>query len=124
MLNKTAKKFVKKQFRDFVRCGGKPAKKGQAEARINEACRGCEKFGIVEPEDGIKMEGCTVCGCPSATKPHYLTYFRIKGKEREALTLKELAQIKMGNKTNAIEIESVCPHEDGNKWQEIDKRYK
>lgn len=114
--------FVKSQFRDFVRSGGKPVDKDQAEARI-QICKGCPMFGKVQPKEGLIMDGCTVCGCPSATKPYYETYFRIKGKERENLTLDELVQIKLGNKKNTIEIKSECPHVDGNKWAEVDKEF-
>ncbi len=114
--------FVKKQFRDFVKCGGVPVSKENAEARIN-ICKGCDKFGKVEPKKGLIMDGCTVCKCPTATKPYYKTYFRIKGKEREPLTMEELIQIKVGNKENTIEVVAECPHEQGNKWEQVDKQF-
>ena len=122
MLKGLAKKYAERVFRDFVRCGGVAAKKEHAEARI-EICRACPMFGIVEPKEGVKMEGCTVCGCPAATKPWYLSYFRIRGKERKSLTVEELAQIKLGNRENVIEVKSECPHEEGNKWADLDKKF-
>lgn len=115
--------FIERQFRDFIRSGGVPVSKEQAEARIN-VCRSCPYFGSVEPKQGIVFdEGCRKCGCPSVTKPHYKTYYRHKDRMHESLTLSELVQLKLGNRKDLKEITAECPHEEGNKWLEVDKKF-
>lgn len=40
-----------------------------------DTCRTCPKFGKVRLPFGTLVEGCTVCGCPTATKPKVDRYF-------------------------------------------------
>lgn len=45
----------------------------QYKERVN-ICKGCKFFGVVEIP-GAVVDGCTICGCPVATKPRVVKYF-------------------------------------------------
>ena len=68
MTTTSVKEWAFTKMFNFVRAGAKLVKKEQYQARI-DICKKCPRFGIVEPIDGIKLEGCTECGCPAITKP-------------------------------------------------------
>jgi len=72
-----------------------------ARARV-AVCHGCDKFGKVEPVPMLVLPGCTLCGCPAITKPRTLKYYSTEKGEV---------------------VETACPHEDGNKWAETDKKF-
>ena len=44
------------------------------EARV-EICKTCPLFGNVRLPGGLVVEGCTDCGCPTATKPKVRKYY-------------------------------------------------
>jgi len=91
----------KEIFASLVKAAGTVVSDEHGEARI-ERCktlnggRPCQYAGIVEPLPAMKMEGCTLCGCPFATKPKMKT---IAGKT------------------------ITCPHPAGNQWAEIDEKF-
>lgn len=87
--------------------GGKLADKKQVEERL-KVCSGCEKKGTVEPLPLVKMEGCTVCDCPLATKARF-TEIPVDGE----VTAKKLL---LSNGNQIVK----CPL---NKWAKIDQKY-
>ena len=70
-------KFAREVLAEIVKKGGELVEPEIAQKRI-DICRGCDKVGEVEPIPFIKMEGCTICGCPLATKPHMKNVIDIK----------------------------------------------
>ena len=90
--------FLEDAFSEVVKLGGKLVSREHYEARV-KACRACEFVGEVEPAPSLKMEGCTLCGCPLKTKP-YFDRFLVGGKE------------------------ITCPHPEGSRWTEIDSKFK
>jgi len=95
------KRFVLKTLSKVVRESGTLVPKDQGDARV-KICHGCDRFGKVLAEVGLETEGCTICRCPSVTKPYMETYWSLtKGKI----------------------VKAVCPHEDGNLWAEVDKQF-
>ena len=90
--------FLEDAFSEVVKLGGKLVSREHYEARV-KACRACEFVGEVEPGPNLKMEGCTLCGCPLKTKP-YFDRFLVGGKE------------------------ITCPHPEGSRWAEIDSKFK
>lgn len=100
-MNTTLVEWAKTTLYETIKKGGKLVPQEQGDARV-EVCKGCEKYGKVEPLPGIISDGCTVCGCPSDTKPYMLNYITLTGKK-------------------LIE----CPHPtEGNKWKVIDEQFK
>jgi len=87
--------------------GGKLADENQIKERL-EVCYGCEKKGIVEPLPLVKMEGCTECDCPLATKARF-TEIPVDGE----VTAKKLL---LSNGNQIVK----CPL---NKWAQIDEKY-
>lgn len=80
--------------------GGEKVEQQQYLDRLG-ICSGCEKAGTVKV-GGFEFIGCQVCGCPFATKPYWKKYFSF---------------IKLRI------VKSRCPHEIGNKWEQVDKKY-
>lgn len=120
------KNWILKQTIGYINRGGKPAPIEQSEARI-AICKKCPLYGEVEPLPGMKTAGCTNCQCPSATKPRMLEYYRKKGNEGKPLTAKELIEVRTMKDINPDDYileEIKCPHPKGNKWAEIDKKFK
>lgn len=95
------RKFAAQALFETIKKGGKLATKEHAEARL-DICRNCPLLGEVEPLPGLVVEGCTACGCPSATKPYMLTYFS-------------------PSKLSVTNTE--CAHPDGNQWKDIDHQF-
>ena len=92
----TAKEFVSSTINNMVSLGGDIVTPQEYLRRLN-ICNGCDRQGEVEPVPFVKMFGCTVCKCPSATKPRFKTYFSLK-------------QFKI--------ILATCPHPiEGDKWK-------
>lgn len=91
-------KFIADAINAGVALGGEQVSEAVYQARL-EVCRGCDKAGTVYPLPGLKMQGCTICGCPFATKPRWEKYF-------------SAAKLRI--------ITAECPHPDGNKWLEIE----
>lgn len=115
------KEFVQRELANFIIKQGIPAAKEQAEERM-KICQGCEFRGLVEPLPTLKMEGCTKCGCPLATKTKMRKIKRELNAKNENLTPQEITRLKMGK---AYKMEDIkCPHPDGNKWETIDNKYK
>ena len=90
--------FLEDSFAELVKLGGVMVSRDHYEARV-KACRECEFVGEVQPAPHLKMEGCTLCGCPLKTKP-YFDRFLVGGKE------------------------ITCPHPEGSRWTEIDSKFK
>ena len=90
--------FLEDAFSEIVKLGGKKVSREHYEARV-KVCRACDFVGKVEPAPNLKMEGCTLCGCPLKTKP-YFDRFLVGGKE------------------------ITCPHPEGSRWTEIDSKFK
>jgi hypothetical protein len=86
--------WVVGMINEVVELGGSLVDEITYEKR-KEICQGCEHFGEVRPLFFAKLEGCTKCGCPLATKPRFKEYF---SPEEGRL------------------IQAICPHENGNKW--------
>lgn len=106
-MSKETLNFAARILSSTIKQGGTLVSPEQAIARI-EVCKGnpetgakkCDFAGVVEPLPFLKMEGCTNCGCPFATKPHMETYFSI-------------------SKLSIITTE--CPLK---RWEEVDKLFK
>lgn len=125
MATKSAKEYAFKLLFDFVKVGGKSATPEHAAAR-KKICDSCPLFGVVEPVPGLKMNGCTQCGCPSATKPHMITLMRAIDKDGQSFTVSEMVELKMKKilgSTEKIEQKIKCPHPDGNKWENVDRQF-
>lgn len=97
----TLKEFKLKVFSEAIKNFGKLTIEDHAKARINkcktlEDGKPCRYHGEVNPVPSLKLEGCTKCGCPFATKPFMLTFMGLKVE---------------------------CPHPEGNQWAEIDEDF-
>jgi len=91
-------------------------------------CDSCEYKAKVRP-DGIlpEVDGCGKCKCPFDPKVGILSHYRRSGQEDDKLTKTEMAQIVAMRKFfPSLFVRSYirCPHEDGNKWEAIDKKHK
>lgn len=81
-------------------------------------CLKCSFYGEVKidlPTMTLKLDGCTICGCPTATKAKLKTIKRLSNKKEEPITGSELIQKAL----NMGEFELVlitCPHPEGDKW--------
>lgn len=97
----------------WVKSGGELATPEHAAARI-AICDGCEFKGKVMPIPGVYADGCTICQCPFITKAHMLSV------DSDLV----VAAI---NAVSAVPIKKnepiICPHKDGNKWAETDKKF-
>lgn len=78
----------------MVAMGGEKVTEAEYNQRV-EICKGCDKWGKVRPLPMLELDGCTLCGCPTATKPRFRKYFSV---------------------TRMKIVEAECPHENGNKW--------
>lgn len=96
------KQFIARTLFETIKKGGKLVAEEHKEARL-AICQGCTLLGQVEPLPGLVVEGCTACGCPSATKPFMLNYF---------------------SPTQGHMVTVECAHPDGSKWEEIDQQFK
>jgi len=76
---------------------------GENAVERKEVCKKCthatDLTGVIPM---IKIMGCGICKCPFSTKPHFKKHFSIK----------------MGSV-----IKTECPHPDGNKWEEVDRKF-
>lgn len=68
--------FVVSTINKMVALGGTKVSQEVYQKRL-EVCSGCEHYGKVEPLPYIVLDGCTICGCPSATKPNFETNFSL-----------------------------------------------
>ena len=116
--------WIWNQLSSFMDCFGEQVSSEQEEERKRE-CDGCKYNGRVKPETLLpEVDGCTKCGCPFMTKRRQKKYLRMKGKKNHPLTKEEIAQISLYKDTDEVEIITIeCPHEEGNKWADIDKKY-
>ena len=117
-------RWIWNQVSSFLSCFGELVPEEQEEERKSE-CDRCEYKGKVKP-DGLKIEtdGCTLCGCPFATKRRQKTLLRKKGMAGKPLTKKEIAFIAQYKDTERVEqITITCPHTEGNKWEHVDSKY-
>lgn len=117
------KEWRDEKFRMLLDTGSNRVTDEHAFARI-EICISCEKYGIVEPLPGMIMHGCTLCGCPSATKPYFEYVMRTLDKGGEPLSLEEFFRIRLKPGIKTFKEEIKCPHPDGNKWADIDTIFK
>jgi hypothetical protein len=94
--------WAKNRLYKMRMAGGELLDKEEVNKRL-KVCNSCEYKGQVKipvPLLNITDEGCTKCGCPFVTKPYLKTYFD----------------------TDTMKFElTVCPHENGNKWDFSDK---
>jgi len=92
-MDMTLDSFIVDCINKTVELGGSLVSDEEYNRRI-KICKSCDFHNIVKVA-GQKMEGCMLCGCPTATKPRYETYF-------------SLAKFKI--------IKAECPHKSGDKW--------
>jgi hypothetical protein len=85
--------FINAAINGVVEMGGTLVSEGEYERRV-KICESCENYGPVKIAV-FETIGCTLCGCPIATKPRYDTYYSYR-------------------KLKTIKAE--CPHKNGNKW--------
>lgn len=83
-----------------LRYGGEQVTEDHYQARA-DICKGCDYIGEVLLPDFSKVQGCTLCGCPTQTKPRWRKYFSFK-------------ELKI--------VEAVCP-DTPNRWAEIDDQF-
>ena len=75
------KNWAKERLYKLRMAGGELVDSETAKKRL-DVCNSCEFKGVVEiPVIGITDIGCTVCGCPFATKPLMKTYFDMEKME-------------------------------------------
>ena len=87
---------------DFIKENvGSLVKKEHYNAR-KKICNACEMQVMVEPVPMLILPGCGICKCPTLTKPRCLTHYS-----------QEAGEV----------IKTVCPHPDGNKWEEVDEQF-
>lgn len=96
------KKYVLDSIGIALNCGGGHVDQEQFVARLNK-CSGCKFAGTVNPLPLLYANGCTICGCPFATKP---------------------ATYKHCSLDSGKKVLTTCPHPDGNKWEEVDLLHK
>ena len=104
VLDKALLKFIETTINFYLLCGGSLVSQENYEARL-EVCRSCPHFGDVKIELPLKTltaPGCTLCGCPSSTKPRAKNYFHPK-------------RLKM--------VKIICPDKEGNKWEPVDQNF-
>lgn len=99
--------FISETILGIIKLDGKLVDLHHSSERITrcktlENGKPCRYAGTVTPLPLLKMDGCTVCGCPFATKPKTYSYFSM-----------EEGKI----------ILTTCPHPQGNMWAEIDKKW-
>jgi len=70
-------KFAREVLAEVVKRGGELVSPEIASKRL-EICGVCDEAGKVEPIPFLKMDGCTLCGCPFSTKPHMKNVIDIK----------------------------------------------
>lgn len=124
MVITSVKEFLFDRFIKIVLSGCQTVEPENKRARIDK-CKKCPYFGTVEPAKGIRMNGCTVCGCPLETKASLKEIPRLYAGE--PITVSELAEMQKQKLADSskIEMELVdCPHPDGSQWQEIDSQFK
>jgi len=117
-----AKSWAARKILNAVLVGAKTVPLDQAEAR-KAICRKCPYIGTVEPVYGIAMEGCTICGCPLATKAHYLQIPRLAEHKGEPLSIDELLEMKRASKDIELVLEDVICPDEVNRWAAIDSSY-
>ncbi len=87
-------KWVTESINRMVALGGERVSEAEYLERV-EICKNCEFWGKVSPLPFIELDGCTLCGCPTETKPRFKNYFSV-------------SKLKI--------VDAECPHPDGNKW--------
>ena len=85
--------FIANCINTAVELGGTLVSEAEYERRVL-ICEGCEFHKNVSVA-GFEMKGCSICKCPTATKPRYEKYFSLK-------------KLKI--------VKAVCPHKQGDKW--------
>lgn len=68
--------FVISTINKMVALGGTKVSEEVYQKRL-EVCRACVHYGEVQPLPYVVLDGCTICGCPSATKPRFETNFSL-----------------------------------------------
>ena len=114
----TVKKLVMEQLGDMLRLGAEEVTQEEYERRV-EICRACPHLGQVRPVPLLEVEGCTICGCPTATKPRFKILPRQSGKEGTPLTAKEIAFIQLKIRTGQewqLEKETIICPDSENRW--------
>ncbi len=69
-------RFAMNKLASVVKMGGKLVSKQHGDARV-KVCVQCPYYGPVMPKVGIMTKGCTICKCPSITKPYMDIYFSL-----------------------------------------------
>jgi hypothetical protein len=111
-----AKTWAANRLAQLIIEGGEVVSIGNFEAR-KRICEGCELYGKVEPLPGIILDGCTKCGCPTATKA------KLFSVNSEAVAAMINLAAKPGHEVIAGE-RIICPHPtEGNKWAQVDNKF-
>lgn len=69
--------FVEEAIQFYLKFGGSLVTEEQYQERV-AICKACPKFGkvsIILINGVAQTDGCTECGCPTATKPRAYKYF-------------------------------------------------
>lgn len=123
---RSAKEWVLNTLFDFAQVGGVAAHPEQAKQRA-ELCRSnvCGHYGDVRPTPFAPVfKGCTLCGCPTATKTKYLTLPRLLSNKDKKLTIAELLTMQEATEDNEFfDSPIICP-DATNRWALIDNVYK
>ncbi len=82
-------------FLEIVRNGGELLNDEKEGDQRVLACHGCPNVSIVEPLPFKRYIGCSLCGCPFASKAYMLSF--------------------LGKKAD-------CPHPEGSRWENIKTR--
>jgi hypothetical protein len=84
----------------------------QGNERRNE-CLKCDRLTNKSVLPFVEVKACSICKCPIDTKPFFRTHL-----------LQALNPLIEKDKKDSQNIEIVtCPHPEGSKWIDIDKKY-
>jgi hypothetical protein len=120
---KSPKDYIFSKLIEFALAGGKSATKEHYEARL-EICKACPHYGQVQPIPMLHMDGCTLCGCPAATKPKYLTLPRLKDNVDTPLSIAELLQLKTNfSNQDFVDAPVKCSDKANDRWAEVDSKF-
>ena len=111
----------------FIGRGGEMVDDKTYDKRM-KICESCPHFGKVDINffDGalpvsIKMEGCTICGCPAATKLRMKVIMRDPEYLGVPLTAKEVVKNQFEGKKLLPEVVRCSNYKEEDFWKEIEK---
>ena len=124
-------KYVTRMLTRLIKKAGQLVKPEHKDERLG-VCRGCPNIGAVTVSMSIAGrskkvrfdEGCTLCGCPLATKTMMKTLMRDPEKTDKPYTPSELVRSQFTNKEYIETINKCTDAKNGNdRWKAVDQKY-